>query len=81
MFTEAENVHHTYDAIASHLVCIAKYRRKGLTGEVQKETKRLIEECCERQRLTLFALETDMDHLPVFVSALPHWSPAWMAMC
>jgi putative transposase len=53
---------YTHYTIAYHLVWIPKYRRKVLTGEVQKETKRLIGECCERQGLTLLALETDIDH-------------------
>jgi putative transposase len=65
--------------IADHLVWIPKYRRKVLTGEVQEETRRLIEEWCERQGLTLYALETDMDHLQVFVSAPPRWIPALIA--
>jgi putative transposase len=46
---------------------------------VQKETKRLISECCEQQRLTLLALETDEDHIHVFVSASPRFSPALIA--
>jgi putative transposase len=54
---------HTHYSIAYHLVWIPKYRRHVLTGEVQKETKRLIAECCERQALTLLALETDEDHI------------------
>jgi putative transposase len=56
-----------------------KYRRKILTGEVQAETKRLITECCERHGLTLLALETDIDHIHVFVSAPPRFSPAMIA--
>jgi putative transposase len=60
-------------------VWIPKYRRKILTGDVQAETKRLITECCERQGLTLLALETDLDHVHVFVSAPPRFSPALIA--
>ena len=66
-------------SIAYHLVWIPKYRRKILTGDVQAETKRLITECCERQGLTLLALETDFDHVHVFVSAPPRFSPALIA--
>ncbi len=50
-----------------------------LVGEVQAETKRLIAECCERQGLTLLAVETDEDHIHVFVSAPPRFSPALIA--
>src|SRR6266700_6199172 len=70
---------YTHYSIAYHLVWIPKYRRRILTGEVQKETKRLIEACCERQGLTLLALETDEDHIHVFVSAPPRVSPALIA--
>src|SRR5712692_1856056 len=59
---------YTHYSIAYHLVWIPKYRRMILTGEVQKETKRLLAECCEQQGLKLLALETDIDHIHVEVS-------------
>jgi putative transposase len=70
---------YTHYTIAYHLVWIPKYRRNILTGEVQAETKRLITECCERHGLTLLAMETDVDHIHVFVSAPPRFSPANIA--
>jgi putative transposase len=70
---------YTHYTIAYHLVWIPKYRRKILSGEVQAETKRLLRECCERHGLTLLALETDIDHIHVFVSAPPRFSPALIA--
>ncbi len=70
---------YTRYSIAYHLIWIPKYRRRILTGAVQKETKRLIEECCERQGLTLLTLETDEDHIHVCVSAPPRFSPALIA--
>lgn len=70
---------YTHYTIAYHLVWIPKYRRKILRGEVQTETKRLITECCERHDLKLLALETDIDHIHVFVSAPPRFSPANVA--
>ncbi len=56
---------YTHYTIAYHLVCIPKYRRKILTGEVQAETQRLLTQCCERHNLALLALETDSDHIHV----------------
>lgn len=70
---------YTHYSIAYHLVWIPKYRRRVLTGELQKETKRLIAECCGRHGLTLLALETDEDHVHVFVCAPPRFSPAQIA--
>jgi putative transposase len=70
---------YAHSLMASHLVWIPKYRRHILTGEVQKETKHLVEECCKRQGLILLALETDEDHIHVFVSAPLCFSPALVA--
>ena len=70
---------YTHYSIAYHLVWLPKYRRRILTGEVQKETKRLMAECCERQGLTFLARETDEDHMHVLVSAPPRFSPALIA--
>lgn len=66
-------------SIAYHLVWIPKHRRKILTSEVEKATKELIAECCERHGLTLLAVETDQDHVHVFLSAPPRFSPAELA--
>src|SRR5947199_8728440 len=76
---QVSRTRYTHYTIAYHLVWIPKYRRRVLTGEVQKETKRLIVECCEQQGLTLLAMETDEDHIHVFVSAPPRFSPALIA--
>jgi putative transposase len=70
---------YSHYSIAYHLVWIPKYRRRILTGEVQKETKQLIAACCERQGLRLLGLETDEDHIHVVVSAPPRFSPALIA--
>ena len=66
-------------SIAYHFVWIPKYRRKILTGEVQKATKDLLTECCQRHGLALLALDTDLDHVHVCVSAPPRFSPADIA--
>ena len=62
-----------------HLVWIPKYRRRIFTDGVTAETKRLMAECCERNGLVLLSCETDDDHVHVFVSAPPRWSPAQIA--
>jgi putative transposase len=66
-------------SIAYHFVWIPKYRRKVLTGEVQAETKRLLAECCSYHGLTLLEVETDLDHVHVFISTPPRFSPAAIA--
>jgi len=76
---QAGRTRYTHYTITYHLVWIPKCRRKILTGEVQAETKRLLRQCCERHGLTLLALETDSDHVHVFVSAPPRCIPALIA--
>jgi len=46
---------------------------------VQKATKDLLNACCQRHGLALLALETDLDHVHLFVSAPPRFSPADIA--
>jgi putative transposase len=65
--------------IGYHLVWIPKYRRKIFVGGVEAETKKLIAACCEQHDVTLLALETDVDHVHVFVSAPPRLSPSTIA--
>ena len=66
-------------SIAYHFVWIPKYRRKILTGDIQKAAKELIAESAQRHGLTILEMETDEDHVHVFVSAPPRFSPAEIA--
>jgi putative transposase len=63
-------------SIAYHFVWIPKYRRKILIGAVEAATKSLLREACDRYGFILLALETDIDHVHVFVSAPPKDSPS-----
>ena len=67
-----------YD-IAYHIVWCPKYRRKVLVNEVEEEMKRIVAECCSDTGIELFAVETDVDHVHVFVGAPPRMSPAYIA--
>jgi putative transposase len=69
----------THYQIAYHFVWIPKYRRKILMGAIEHETKRLIQECAKRNNLEILALETDADHVHVFISAPPRFSPSHIA--
>jgi putative transposase len=62
--------------IAYHFFWIPKYRRKILTGDVEKILKESIVQCCEKNGWTLIAIETDIDHVHCFISSPPRWSPA-----
>ncbi len=69
----------THYCIASRFVWIPTYRRQILTGEGQQAAKELLTECGERHGLSLLAKVPDLDHVPVFVSAPPRFSPAQIA--
>jgi putative transposase len=43
------------------------------------ETKRLLHECADKYQMKIIALETDIDHVHVFVSAPPRMSPSYIA--
>ncbi|MDN3509175.1 MAG: IS200/IS605 family transposase, partial [Candidatus Neptunochlamydia sp.] len=48
-------------------------------GEAQKELKKLIYKCAEKNSLSIIAIEIDIDHVHVFVSPPPRYSPAFIA--
>lgn len=73
------NTRWTHYQIAYHPVWIPKYRRRLLTGDVQKACQALVAECCDHHGLPLLAQETDEDRIHVFVSAPPRFSPAKIA--
>ena len=66
-------------SIFYHIVWCPKYRRKVLDENVAKALKGLIAECCLSAGMELLAVETDTDHVHVFVSAPPRMSPAYIA--
>ena len=61
------------------ILFIPKYRKKILVGGVRKALKGLLYECSEKHGLSIISVETDIDHVHVFVSAPPRYSPAWIA--
>ncbi len=76
---QVEKTSSTPYTTAYQLFWLAKYRRRVLMGEAQKETTRLIAACCEQHGLTLLTMETEEDHMQVFVSAPPRFSSTMIA--
>lgn len=66
-------------SIAYHLVWIPRFRRRILTGNIQIAFKEILKDVCDKHKFTLLATETDEDHVHVFVSALPRYSPSMIA--
>lgn len=65
--------------IGYHLVWTPKYRRRILTGDVAETAVASIRKACDIAGMQLLAIETDQDHVHVFVSADPAQSPADIA--
>ena len=61
---------------AYHFVWIPKYRRRIFNEQRQAVCKEALVACCKTHGFTLLALETDVDHVHIFVSAPPRWAPA-----
>jgi putative transposase len=59
-----------------HFVWIPKYRRRVFDAARQEAAKAAIAACCAQHEFALLAVETDSDHVHVFVSAAPRWAPA-----
>ena len=79
MENQTGTTRYTHYSIAYHLVWIPKYRRKIFTTQVDAACKRLLLDCCKRHGMNLLEIETDADHVHVFVSAPPRFSPAHIA--
>lgn len=60
-----------------HFVFCPRYRRKiFLNPSLEERFKALIQEICDEQGFDILALETDEDHVQMFLNTLPSFSPA-----
>lgn len=62
-----------------HLVWCPKYRRPVLVGLIASRLSELIREVAERWGLQIITFEIQPDHVHLFVSAPPKYSPAKLA--
>lgn len=67
---------HTKYSLYYHFVFCIKYRRKVLTKEIEDRLKEMVREICTFYRLRIEELEGDKDHIHLFLSAPPRYSPA-----
>lgn len=58
-----------------HFVWVVRRRRKILTGELDKRLKVLIGQAVQELDCKLLALETDIDHVHLFVNGHPRLAP------
>jgi len=73
---EANPTPHSAYTINYHLVRIPRYRKKVLVGPVEARLKELLAEIATQNRFEILAVEVMPDHVHLFVSAPPKFSPA-----
>lgn len=59
-----------------HLVWIPKYRKKILVGQIKADLEVAIHEIAEKLEIKIEGMEVMPDHIHLFVSAPPRYSPA-----
>ncbi|PIP19920.1 MAG: IS200/IS605 family transposase [Candidatus Omnitrophica bacterium CG08_land_8_20_14_0_20_41_16] len=59
-----------------HIAWIPKYRKKLFTGQMELRLGEIIRESCIRNNISILALEIMPDHIHLFISAPPRWSPS-----
>jgi putative transposase len=67
--------HAVYD-LKYHMVWVPKYRKMILRGELAKKVKTTFQEICERYEFEIDTMEVKDDHIHLFLSAPPRYSPA-----
>lgn len=76
MATEIRRTQTTVSALTYHFVFLPRYRRKVLVGDVETRLRELLVEACAEVECKVVALEIMPDHIHLFVTALPQWSPS-----
>ncbi len=69
------SAHAVYD-LKYHFVWTPKYRKELLIGEVAEATKEILGEIAEAYDMEIDTLEVMEDHVHLFVSSPPRYSPA-----
>ena len=73
---EYQRTSHAVYELKYHLVWVPKYRKVVLSEPVARRCKRIFQEIAERYGFAIVEQEVMPDHVHVFVSAPPRWSPA-----
>ena len=73
---EYQRTSHAVYELKYHLVWVPKYRKVVLSEPVARRCKQVFQEIAERYGFQVIEQEVMPDHVHVFVSAPPRWSPA-----
>lgn len=75
MNTQYRHKNTSISLVNYHFVWCPRYRRKILTGEVDRRFRELLEEVRKELDLRILALEVMPDHVHLFVNAPPDLAP------
>ncbi len=70
---------HAVDDLKYHMVWIPKYRKMILKGDLARRLKVVFQEIAERYEFEIDTMEVKDDHVHLFLSAPPRYSPARVA--
>ena len=76
---KVKSTRHAKYQIAYHFVWIPKYRKPVLKGKVKEFLENLFEEIAQEYGFEILAMEIMPDHIHLFVSAPPKYSPSTIA--
>lgn len=69
---------HVIYNINYHLVWCPKYRKKVLTGELKELVEATMKEVCQARGWEIISLSVQPDHMHIFISAPPIFSPMYV---
>lgn len=67
---------HSHYNLNYHVVMVTKYRKELLSSSVASELSRVVAEICEAREWVVMGLEVMPNHVHLFLSCPPKWSPA-----
>jgi len=76
---KVKSTRHAKYQIAYHFVWIPKYRKPILTGRIKEFLEELFEKIAQEYGFEILAMEVMPDHIHLFVSAPPKYSPSTIA--
>jgi len=76
MLVDMRKTRYAHYTLNHHFVWCPKYRRKVLTEEVAGKLRMIIDDIAGQMVFDVISLEVQPDHVHLFVSAPPKYSPA-----
>lgn len=66
---------HSKFNIKFHVIFVVKYRKKLLTGNIDKDIKILCLEVAKNSDFSIDIMETELDHIHLLINSVPKLSP------